>query len=165
MTLYFRDNFFSSGMTEIMNDSGETVGELDLKSSFSASLDVCDLTGRTLCSGKFPFFSGRWEVTDEDDRLLGELRSRMSFFSQRYEYDAGGRGLYEINSPAFTQDYFIQRENEGETVATFERTSGWLHSGAYSLENYSTELSDYELVVVVLGVHAIRKRRSNAAAT
>ena len=58
MALYFRDNFFSSGMTEIMNDSGVTMGELDLKSAFSASLDVCDLSGRRLCSGKFPFFSG-----------------------------------------------------------------------------------------------------------
>ena len=72
----------------------------------------------------------------------------MSFFSKKFEYDAGGRGIYEINSPAFSQEYVIQRENEGETVATFERTSGWLHSGAYCLENYSTQLGDYELVAV-----------------
>ncbi|GGD93862.1 hypothetical protein [Paenibacillus nasutitermitis] len=163
MAIYVRDNFFSTGITEMMNEKGEKLGELDLKSAFGSSLDIYDAGGRRMYGGKFRFFSNKWEVTQGHDSLVGVLRVRMSFLSKRFEYEAEGRGTYEITSPAFSKEYSIQRIDTQEQVASFERTSGWLHSGAYCLENHSDDLNDYELAAVVMGVQAIRRRQSASA--
>ncbi|MGF7048212.1 hypothetical protein J2T13_002719 [Paenibacillus sp. DS2015] len=164
MELYFKDNFFNAGISDIMNEAGETVGSIDLKSSIGSSLDVYESTGVRICGGKFRFFSNKWEVSDSSDELMGVLRARMSFFSKKYEYDAGRRGIYEIISPAFSKEYSIQ-STHGETVVTFARVNGWLQSGAYGLHNNSAELNHYELVAVVMGVHEIQKRsRANSSA-
>ncbi|RAI92514.1 hypothetical protein DET54_110222 [Paenibacillus pabuli] len=85
MELYFRDNFFNAGYTEIMNHEQERAGHLDLKSAFGSSLDVFDNSG-LICSGKFRMFSNRWDVTSADGREWGVLRARFSFFSKKYEY-------------------------------------------------------------------------------
>lgn len=53
MKFYFRDNFFSAGKTEILNEANEVIGELDLKSAFGSSLDVYGKNGELLCSGGF----------------------------------------------------------------------------------------------------------------
>lgn len=161
MELYFRDNFFNAGYTEIMDDNQEQAGHLDLKSLFGSSLDVFGPAG-LICSGRFGMLSNRWDVTSVDGRHLGVLRARMSFFSKRYEYDAGPRGIYEVSAPAFSQEYDVTGMG-GRTVASFGRTSGWFSSGAFVLSNESEQLDTYELIAVVMGVHAINKRRNSAA--
>ncbi|AJS57356.1 hypothetical protein [Paenibacillus sp. IHBB 10380] len=164
MELYFKDNFFNAGISDLMNEAGEPVGSIDLKSAIGSSLDVYDSTGAKVCGGKFRFLSNKWGIIDNKDELMGVLRARMSFFSKKYEYDAGNRGTYEITSPAFSKEYNIQSAN-GETVVTFARVNGWLQPGAYGLHNKSSELNHYELVAVVMGVHEIQKRsRSNSSA-
>lgn len=161
MELYFRDNFFNAGYTEIMNHEQEQAGHLDLKSAFGSSLDVFDNSG-LICSGKFRMLSNRWDVTSADGREWGVLRARISFFSKKYEYDAGPRGVYDVSAPAFSQEYDITGMG-GRTVASFRRTSGWFGSGAFVLDNQSEQLDTYELIAVVMGVHAINKRRNSAA--
>lgn len=159
MELYFSDNFFNAGKQEIMNRDGEAVGVLDLKSAFGSSLDIYDVNGAFLCGGKFRFFSNKWHIQGPNERPLGLLRVRMSFFSKRFEYDAGDRGTYEITSPAFSREYTILHRGNGQEAASFAKISGWLQSGAFCLQNHSTELDDFELVAVVMGVHAIQKRQ------
>lgn len=164
MELYFKDNFFNAGISDIMNEAGEVAGSVDLKSAIGSALIVYDLSGARVCGGKFRFLSNKWEISDYGEGLMGVLRARMSFFSKRYEYDAGHRGTYEITSPAFSKEYTIQSTN-GETVASFAKINGWLQSGAFCLNNNSSELNGYELVAVVMGVHEIQKRsRSNSSA-
>ncbi|WP_040950696.1 hypothetical protein [Gorillibacterium massiliense] len=164
MMLVFRDNFFSSGVTEIVDEAGERAGELDLKSAFSSAADVYDRNGSLVYSGKFPFFSNKWVVSDRNEIEVGNLRYRMSFMSKRYEYDAGGRGIYEITSPAFSKEYEIRSE-AGVLVADFSKISGWFDSGAFALNNHSDQLDSYELVCVILGMHQIVKRHNSAAAS
>ncbi|WP_427052673.1 hypothetical protein [Paenibacillus sp. TC-CSREp1] len=163
MQLYFRDNFFNAGYTEIMNADQERAGYLDLKSIFGSSLDVSDETG-LVCSGKFRMLTNRWDVTAADGAHRGVLRARFSFFSKKYEYDAGTRGIYDVSAPAFSQEYDVT-DRAGRIVASFRRTSGWFSSGAFVLDNQSEYLDTYELVAVVMGVHAINKRRNAASSS
>ncbi|MDQ6419641.1 hypothetical protein RB620_09380 [Paenibacillus sp. LHD-117] len=162
MELYFSDRFFSAGTTDIMNEEGASVGTMDLESMLSASLSVYNSENALRFSGKFRVFSGKWEVLDGSGFEIGVLRARMSFFSKRYEYDAGSRGIYQIESPAFSNEYVILDENEAE-IATFQKVSGWFEAGAFRLTNQSTLLDSYELIAVVMGVHSIQKAASNAA--
>lgn len=160
MEYYFKDNFFNAGYTDIMNEEGKAIGSIDLKSSFGSSLEVLDGNRYVVCSAKFRMFSHKWEVRNEGDQLIGVLRPRFSMFSKRYEYEANGRDTYEITSGAFSKDYSIQGF-DGQTVAMFSRTSGWLQSGAFCLHNTSAELGNYELIAVVMGVHAIQKAQNS----
>ncbi|WP_058300903.1 hypothetical protein [Gorillibacterium timonense] len=162
MALIFRDNFFSAGETEIQNEAGAPAGRLDLKSAFNASIDVYDGSNRLVCSGKFPFFSGKWSVLTPGGDEIGRLRSRFSLGSKRFEYDARHRGLYEIRSPLFSREYEILDES-GSRVAFFEKVSGFFSSGAFRLTNSAMKLNDYELVAVIMGMYAIQKRNSAAA--
>jgi len=164
MELYFKDNFFNAGETSIMDASGASAGTLHLQSMFSATLSVYSSNNALIYSGKFRFFSSKWEVQDAADSIIGVLRSRFTFFSKRYEYDAGERGIFQIESPAFSYVYTIT-DVSGKEVASFEKTSTWLQSGAFRLHNLSTELDSYELIAVVMGVHSIQKAASNASAT
>jgi uncharacterized protein YxjI len=164
LKLIFRDNFFSAGQTEIVDEHSQPMGELDLKSSFGSSVDVYGSDGRLACAGKFRRFSNKWEVAAGDGRLLGTVRYRMSFFDKKFEYDAGARGIFRITSPAFSREYTIQN-HMGREVARFGRISGWFSSGAYALENLSDELESYELIAVVMGVHSIQKRHQSAASS
>lgn len=162
MELYFKDNFFSAGETKIMDTSGSFAGTLDLQSAFSATLSVYGSDDALRYTGKFRFFSGKWEVFDAFDSTLGILRSRFTFFSKRYEYDAGERGIFQIESPAFSNSYSIL-DTSGTEVASFEKTSNWLQSGAFRLRNDCADLDSYELIAVVMGVHSIQKRAQNSA--
>ncbi|WP_223068213.1 hypothetical protein [Paenibacillus caui] len=161
MNLYFRDNFFSTGVTEILNEQGENVGHLDLKSAFSSAIDVYGQNGQLLCKGHFPFFSGKWEVTGGDGRPLGVLRSRVAFFTKKFTYETQGRGSYEITSPAFSREYEIS--DESGIVASFKQVNGWFSSGAFLLNNQCADLNTYELVTVIMGMHQIQKRHQAAA--
>lgn len=164
MELYFSDRFFSSGETEIMNTVGEAAGMLDLGSMMTHSVSIYGPDSSLRYSGKFRFLGGKWEVLDASGFEVGLLRARFSLFSKRYEYDAGPRGLYSIESPAFSHEYSILDESESE-AASFRKVSGWLQAGAFQLQNHSTMLDSYELVAVIMGVHSIQKRNNAAAAT
>ena len=160
--LYFADNFFSSGRTDIYNAEKERVGELDLKSAFSASLDVLNEKGQIIASGKFPFFGNRWMVSGKDGEELGELKQKWSFFSKKFQYHSIGNGTFSIESEAFSKEYTIL-DNQGAVICSFEKVSGFFSSSAYKLENKSSNLSNQELVAVVMGVNAIQKRNNAAA--
>ena len=157
MELYFKDKFFSSGVSDIMNNGGEVVGKIDLKSAFTSSLEVFDNDGQIVCMGKFRMLLNKWVISDGRDGELGVLRRRMSFLTQKYEYDAGSRGVFEITSPAFSKEYSIQ-SSHGESIASFARINSWLQTGAFRLLNESKDLDSYELVAIVMGVHEIQKR-------
>lgn len=163
MELYFNDRFFSTGQTDIMDKGGLTVGMLDLENMLSSSISVYAQGSALRCTGKFRFMGNTWEVSDAADEELGILRAKFSLFSKRYEYDAGYRGIYIIESPAFSKDYAILDRNEA-TVATFHKVSGWLQPGAFRLQNDASELDSYELVAVIMGVHSIQKRNNSHAA-
>ncbi len=157
LELYFRDNFFNSGLTDILDASEGHAGSLDLKSAFGASLDVYGPGGELAYSGGFGFFSSKWTVSDASGQEVGLLRERMAFFSKKYTYEAFGRGEYDILSPAFSREYEVV-DGEGRQVARFDQVNGWFSSGAFRLENRSEELDSYELVAVIMGMHAIQKR-------
>lgn len=161
MKLIFRDNFFSAGTTEIVDEASAPAGHLDLKSSFGSSLDVYDREGRLVCGGAFRSFSNKWEITGAGGEELGVLRARFSLFEKKFEYDAGGRGVYEIHSPAFSREYSVL-DHMGREAAHFGRVSGWFSSGAYALESFTDKLDLYELVAVVMGVHSIHKRHQQS---
>lgn len=159
--LYFKDNFFSAGRTEIYNEEKEIVGELDLRSAFSSGIDVLDSKGELIISGKFPMLGIKWRVYDSQENELGSLGSKFSLFSKKFEYEANGRGVFTITSEAFSNEYEVL---EGDiSVASFEKISGFFASPAYQLKNDTDILSNEELIAVVMGVNAIQKRqRSNA---
>jgi hypothetical protein len=155
--LYFKDNFFSTGITPIMDASGQYAGELDLQGTFTTSLSVYDPDKNKLYGGRFPFFSSKWEVSDATGNVLGSLRNKLSFASKKYEYNAGDRGSYSIVSPIFSKFYTIENSH-GVQTASFEQVNGWLQSRAYRLTNEDPYLNDYELVVIVMGVYELEKR-------
>lgn len=162
MNLYFRDNFFNAGVTEILDEKEENVGHLNLKSSFSSAIEVYGQNGQLLCKGSFPIFSSKWEVTGTDGRQLGVLRSRIALFTKKFTYETEGRGSYEIISPVFSKEYEISDES-GALVVRFEQVNGWFSSGAFLLNNQCENLDTYELVAVIMGMHAIQKRQSAGA--
>ncbi|QHW34639.1 hypothetical protein GZH47_30170 [Paenibacillus rhizovicinus] len=164
MKLYFRDNFFNAGVTEIVNQNNERAGEVDLRSLFGSGLDVFDESGSKLFSGGFPLLSGKWVVKGPSGEECGLLRARMSFFSKRYEYEAYERGVYEITAGAFSQEYEIVGE-DGGLAASFSRVSGFFEASAYCLDNRLPDFSGYEWIAVILGMHEIQKRRRNVSNT
>ncbi|WP_342432674.1 LURP-one-related family protein [Neobacillus sp. FSL H8-0543] len=160
--LYFKDNFFSTGRTEIYNSLKENIGELDLKSAFSSSIDVLDTNGRTVVSGKFPFFSNKWQIYDANEQEIGVLKAKLTFLAKKYEYDAYGRGVFQIKGEAFSREYDITDE-QSNLVGKFEKVSGFFASPAYQLSNYSSHISNEELIAMVMGINAIIKRKQSAA--
>ncbi|WP_113927750.1 hypothetical protein [Bacillus sp. P14.5] len=163
-SLYFSDNFFSSGRTDIFNSEKERVGELDLKSAFSASVDILNNDGQVMASGKFPFLGNRWIVSGKEGMEMGELKQKWSFFTKRFQYNSFGKGTFSIESEAFSKDYTILND-KGGVICSFERVSGFFSSPAYKLENFSAALSNQELIAVVMGVNAIQKRNNAAASS
>jgi len=157
MMLYFRDNLFNSGTTDILDERNEPVGEVDLRSAFGSSLAVSSRDGSSAYEGKFPFFSGKWIVTGRNGEECGVLRYRLSFLSKRFEYARYGAGTYELTSPAFSREYEIADER-GRIVVTFDRVSGWFEASAYRLTVHDGGIDAYEWVAVVLGMHEIQKR-------
>ncbi|MFD2615412.1 hypothetical protein [Paenibacillus gansuensis] len=164
MKLYFRDNFFSSGVTEILDEEQRAAGTLDLKSAFGSSIAVYGPGGELRAGGKFGTLSSKWRVYGSSEEELGIVKARMSLFSKKFEYDAGHRGLYEIVSPAFSRTYEIL-DDQGRVAAIMDRIDSWFASAAFCLENQSDMLDTYELVSVIMGVNAIQKRRQNAASS
>ncbi|TMV44473.1 hypothetical protein FE783_32295 [Paenibacillus mesophilus] len=161
--VYFKDNFFSSGETQITDSSGGEAGFLNLHSMFGSGITVHDNSGRRVVSGKFRMFSNAWIVADCYENEVGVLRPKFAFFKQRYVYTSNRHGEFTIESPAFSKEYVVC-DSRGNTAAYFRRTSGMFSAGAYELNN-SSSLTDDELIAVVMGVYAIIKRQQSAAAT
>jgi uncharacterized protein YxjI len=162
--VYFKDNFFSAGRTEIYNAAKEKVGELDLKSMFSAGVEIVDLDGSVKVSGKFPFFGVKWRIYDSHEHEIGALKQKLSFFSKKYEYDANERGSFFIKSEAFSKQYDIYKD-ETSIVAKFEKVSGFFASPAFQLTNHSNQLTTEESIAVVMGVSAIQRRNNSSSAS
>lgn len=163
-TLYFKDNFFSSGRTEIFNSSREKVGALDLKSAFSSSVDVLDRDDNIVMTGKFTFFSNKWRIYNAYEKEIGVLSGKLSFLSMKYEYVSDGNGTYQIKGEPFSRQYEIMDE-DSNTIGRFEKVNGFFASTAYQLNNFNEKFRNEELIAVIMGVNAISKRRrSNGAA-
>jgi uncharacterized protein YxjI len=160
--IYFTDNFFSAGITDIFNEQKDIIGALDLKSAFSSSVDVIDQSGKVVVKGRFPLFSRKWIVSDNAEHELGALKQRFSFFTKKYEYDTKQRGVYHIQSEALSREYCILNSQE-EIIATFKRTNGIFASPTYCLTNHFEQISNEELIAVVMGVNMIRKRNNASA--
>ncbi|WP_409272123.1 hypothetical protein V1499_20435 [Neobacillus sp. SCS-31] len=160
-TLYVSDNFFSAGRTDIYNGSKEKVGEVDLRSMFTAGLDVLNTDGEIIVSGKFPFLSRRWVVTGPDGQEVGNLRAKFALFSKRYEYSTENGRIFEIESEAFSNLYILYDENRNE-AGRFEKISGFFSAAAFQLSSSDKGLNVYEMIAVVMGVNAIQKAARNA---
>jgi len=159
-TLYFNENFFSTGITDIYNEAKEKVGKLDLKSMFSSGVDVLDLQGNIIASGKFPFLSSKWKISNQSGQEIGSLRGRFSLFSKKYEFDAYGKNTFYIKSGGFSKLYEVYKD-ETTLVCKFEKISGFFSSPAFRLESFTSELSPEELILIVMGVHAIQRRNNS----
>ncbi|MDN3019604.1 hypothetical protein PH210_25905 [Paenibacillus sp. BSR1-1] len=160
--LYFKDNFFSAGRTEIFNSSKEMVGELDLKSAFSSSIDVLDKNENIVVTGKFTFFSSKWRIYNSIEEEIGVLKEKLTFLSKKYEYDAYERGVYHIKAEPFSKQYEILDE-QSNPVGRFEKVSGFFASPAFQLSNFNEKVTNEELIAVVMGINAIQKRNASAA--
>jgi hypothetical protein len=161
-TVYFSDSFFSTGFTEIYDEQTRKVGELDLQSMFSAGIHVLDNQGRIVYSGKFRLFSNVWLIWDRHGAEIGSLKAKLSLFSKTYAY-ASRDGQFRLESPAFSKAYTVTTK-KGDTAAQFVNTDGMFAPGSFMLTNRST-LPMEEMILVVMGVHAIQKRQRSAAAT
>ncbi|CEG28938.1 hypothetical protein [Bacillus sp. B-jedd] len=159
-TLFVSDNFFSAGRTDIFNDAQEKVGEINLKSIFSAELDVLNMDGETIVNGRFPFLSRRWIVAGSRGEEIGELKARLAFFSKKYEYSTADGRIFEIESEAFSNLYIMYDENRNE-AGRFEKISGFFSSPAFQLTSFDEGLDIYEFIAVVMGVNAIQKAERN----
>ncbi|MFD1039322.1 hypothetical protein ACFQ3N_13095 [Virgibacillus byunsanensis] len=71
-SIYFTDNFFSKGTTDIFNSEREKVGSLDLKSAFSSRVDILDVVGKVVMKGSSPFLSRKWIVKDHHEQEIGK---------------------------------------------------------------------------------------------
>ncbi|MRX74340.1 hypothetical protein GJU40_19665 [Bacillus lacus] len=162
--VYFSENFFSAGKTDIYDVNKEKIGELDLRSMFTSSVDVVNHDGEVVVSGRFPFLSNKWKVYDELGAELGTLREKFTLLSKNYEYHAYERGYYTIDSELFSRQYRI--EHDSSDIGEFKLVSSFFSSPVFELKRRSNELSTSEMVAVVMGVHAIqkRKRQGNASA-
>ncbi|RDU37708.1 hypothetical protein DRW41_07700 [Neobacillus piezotolerans] len=160
-TLYVSDNFFSAGRTDVYNGLKEKVGEVDLRSMFTAGLDVLNKEGEIIVSGKFPFLSRRWIVTGSDGQEIGNLRAKFALFSRRYQYNTEAGRVFEIESEAFSNLYLLYDEN-GNEAGRFEKISGFFSAAAFQLTSSDEGLDVYEMIAVVMGVNAIQKAARSA---
>lgn len=161
--LYFSDSFFSSGKTDILTEVEEKIGEIDLKSMFSSSVDIMNGKQEVLVSGKFPMLGIHWRILDREGTELGKLKEKFAFFSKKYLYEAYDRDTFLIDSELFSKDYVIKRESDEAVIATFKKVSGIFSSAAYELDNYTNTLTSPELIAIIMGVNAMQKRNNNAA--
>lgn len=162
--LYFLDSFFSTGQKDIYTKNREIVGKLDLKSAFTSTIDVLDLQGNILISGKFPIFSNKWVVTNQAGEELGFVRARFSFFAKKYEYIAHNRGIYRIDSETFSKTFEILTE-KGKRVGQFKKVNEFFSTPAFEMSQDKQDIEIGEMIAVVMGVNAIQKRSHSVANT
>lgn len=156
-TIYFKDNFFSKGITQIYNCDKEQIGQLDLKSAFSSSVDVQDRDGKVIAKGFFPFMSRKWHVVGDDESQRGILKQKITFFSKKFEYVSDHFGVLVIESAAFSNEYRMMDENE-EVVVEFKKISGFFEVPVFQLKNGTESIENEEMIAIVMGVNMINKR-------
>lgn len=164
-TIYFQDNFFSSGLTEIRNQDFIKLGLLDLKTAFSRKVSLLDLDRQEVMRGMFVhFFSRKWKVIDAAGIEQGIVQQKLFSFTKTFAYYKPNGAHFRIESPIFSREYNIYDHNE-ELVAQFHRVSSFFSVPAFKLDNHSNELSTEELIIVIMGVNAIQKNNNAAASS
>lgn len=162
--LYFSDNFFSTGKKDIFTKDKEIVGELNMKSAFTSTIDILDIKGNHLINGKFPLFSNRWTITNQKQEELGFLRSRFSFFAKKYEYTAQDRGIYKIETEVMFNKYEIV-DQTGSRIGQFSIIKNFFMAPAYELIQFKEDLEINEMIAIITGINAIQKRSHSASKT
>ncbi|MDQ0269451.1 hypothetical protein [Cytobacillus purgationiresistens] len=164
-TIYFQDNFFSSGLTDIHNKDYIKVGLLDLKTAFSRKVSVLDLESKETMKGMFlHFLSRKWRVVDPHGTEQGLVQQKLFTFSKAFDYHKANGQHYRIESPIFSREYTIYDDTD-QIIARFYRVSSFLSVPAFKLENHSNSLNTAELIIVIMGVNAIQKNNNNGAAS
>jgi hypothetical protein len=158
-TVYFAGNFFDAGLTDIWDGEERRIGRLDLQDMFSAGVTVFDLHGIELAAGKFRFLSNKWLVTGKNGIEIGELRGRFAFFSTKFEYEHGRLGIFPIVAEPFSKEYAIDAP-DGTPAVGLRKTNFFLGPASFELHN-SSGLPTAEWIAVVMGIHAIERRRRN----
>lgn len=161
-TLYVSNTFFSTGKTDIVNETQEKVGVLDTKSTFTSAVDVLDENEHLVISAKFPFMRNKWFVTDYSGQEIGILKGKFAVLAKKYEYTAHNRGVYLIDSEPFSRSYSIYEKEE--LIGTFKRINGIFSTSKYQLSTSNNKISNFEWVAVVMGIQAIEQRKKSAAA-
>ncbi|MDZ5710802.1 hypothetical protein [Jeotgalibacillus haloalkalitolerans] len=159
--IYFSDQFFSAGRTDIFNGEKEKIGTLDHKSAFSSGINIEDILGETVIEAGFGFFSNKWTIKRGEEEL-GFVKNALSFFTKKYRYFKNGQE-YEVESPAMSKEYTIF-DSSRVAVASFRKVSGFFQTAAYELTNHSELFEADELIAVIMGVNAIEKRNRNSSA-
>ncbi|AJD92819.1 hypothetical protein JMA_35020 [Jeotgalibacillus malaysiensis] len=157
--VYFSDQFFSAGMTDIYNESQEKIGTLDHMSMFTSGIRIEGVHRTTGIEAGFGFFSNKWTIKRGEEEL-GYVKNAFSFFTKKYRYFKDGLE-YEIESPAFSKEYTVLNESR-EEVVFFRKVSGFFQTAAYELVNHSELFEADELIAVIMGVNAIEKRNRSA---
>ncbi|MBM7581104.1 LURP-one-related/scramblase family protein [Jeotgalibacillus terrae] len=158
--MYFSDQFFSAGKTDIFNGNKEKIGAIDHKSAFTSGINIEDIYGETVIEAGFSFFSNKWSIKRAEEEL-GFVKYAISFFTKKYRYFKNGQE-FEIESPAFSKEYTVFNSAK-EEVATFRKVSGFFQSSAYELTNHTDVFEADELIAVIMGVNAIEKRNQGAS--
>jgi len=71
--LYFKDTFFSSGESGILDEAGENVGMMDLHGLARARVDIYGPEGELRYTAKLMPFLLWWKVTNPAKEELGML--------------------------------------------------------------------------------------------
>ncbi|KYG28129.1 hypothetical protein [Alkalihalobacillus trypoxylicola] len=163
-TIYIKDNFFSTGVTDIYDQNQNVVGSLDLKSIFLTKVSVLNAEGIEIIQGRFQSaFSNKWLVLNAEEKQLGRLQTPFFTMKKKYSYLSANGKEYRIHSLAFSKDYQVTDMASGQVVADFKRVSSYFLTAAYELQNHSNNISTEELIGVVMGVNAIQKRKAAAS--
>lgn len=158
--VYFSDQFFSAGMTDIYNGSQDKVGTLDHMSAFTSGIRIEGIHRTTGIEAGFGFFSNKWTIK-RGEKELGFVKNALSLFTKKYRYFKDGLE-YEIESSAFSKEYTVLNASRDE-VASFRKVSGFFQTAAYELTNHSELFEADELIAVIMGVNAIEKRNRSAS--
>lgn len=151
--LYFKDTFFSAGESAILDEAGESVGMMDLHGLARAKIDIYGPEGELRYLAKLMPFLLWWKVMNPAKEELGMLTLQAALLKRKFKYDAGERGMYTIEAPAFTKEFVVTYE--GAEVASLIKTNNfWSYSDAYWLHNES-KLDAYEWVAVAMGVNTL----------
>ncbi|WP_051314642.1 hypothetical protein [Alteribacter aurantiacus] len=158
-TMHVSDNFFSAGETTIYNEDKKEIGSLDLQSAFNSNVNILNIDGEVLVKARFPAFSNKWTIVDYADRELGVLKQNFTFFSKKFEYLTSERGSYTVVGEAFSTEFEIKADGSDAIVGHFKRESGFFSSPSYEVKNLSDNLSDEEMLALVMGVNMLLKRK------
>ncbi|KMK75277.1 hypothetical protein [Alkalihalobacillus pseudalcaliphilus] len=162
--VYFREKFFSRGITEILDKDNHKIGYLELKSGFRTRASILDENQREMMRGELKGFTSKWLMEDYQGQELGYVKQNYWSWNKKYHYNkAQDDQAYLFQAPVFSEAYQIQ-DGDGQVVGEVKRVSFFFSAPAYELTNRSLELSTEELILAITGVNALN-RMYNAAVT